>query len=127
MFHNDRSQVITLLKRVKTETVFKHQLPFYKIPTVLKLLQMFFLNTPFLPKKECISMTTDFEKKRKSEGTNQTTSNLWHFLFRFSFLNNVHLVLQQTCVMVVIIATALPWGHRMVFSGIGPGSFIFRV
>lgn len=71
MFHNDRSQVITLLKRVKSETVFKHQLPFYKIPTVLKLLQMFFLNTPFLPKKECISMTTDFEKKRKSEGKSQ--------------------------------------------------------
>lgn len=32
VFQNDRSQVITLLKRVKTETVFKHQLPFYKIP-----------------------------------------------------------------------------------------------
>ena len=32
VFQNDSSQVITLLKRVKTETVFKHQLPFYKIP-----------------------------------------------------------------------------------------------
>lgn len=35
VFQNDRPRVmITLLKRVKTETVFKRQLPFYKIPTV---------------------------------------------------------------------------------------------
>lgn len=52
VFQNDSSQVITLLKRVKTETVFKNQLPFYKIPIGFFLnYKYIFLSTPFLPQR----------------------------------------------------------------------------
>lgn len=61
-FQSDGPQVIIiLLKRVKTETVFKHQLPFYKIPTVsVKSYYKYVFLAPLSFPKECISMTTEF-------------------------------------------------------------------
>lgn len=57
-FQSDGPQVIIiLLKRVKTETVFKHQLPFYKIPTVsVKSYYKYIFLAPLSFPKECISM-----------------------------------------------------------------------
>lgn len=60
-FQSDGPQVIIiLLKRVKTETVFKHQLPFYKIPTVSVKSYYKYDLVPLSFPKECISMTTEF-------------------------------------------------------------------
>lgn len=61
-FQSDGPQVIIiLLKRVKTETVFKHQLPFYKIPTVsVKSYYKYIFLAPLSFPKECISMTEFF-------------------------------------------------------------------
>ena len=78
VFQNDSSQVITLLKRVKTETVFKHQLPFYKIPIgfFFNYKYVFFL-APLSSPKECISMATDLEEKKKKIGWGKRVKKLF--------------------------------------------------
>jgi hypothetical protein len=57
------------VERVKTETVFKHQLPFYKIPTVsAKSYYMYVFLAPLSFPKECIPRTTDSFFIFKAEG-----------------------------------------------------------